>query len=436
MAKHLKKYLVFPTLILLGFWGIAVVPGLLTEPQGLWEIRKTLIILSGILALTWMTSIMIMALRPRWLEQRLGGLDKLYRLHKWYGIGAGVIVLTHWLLEIIPKNMVGWGMLEKPQRHGPKIPDAWVDLAKVLGEWGGYILMALVVIALIKRIPYNWFRAIHKYFGIIFLMGAYHGVMLLPKEMLTQPIGWITIACAVMGSIAALISLFGAIGRKQRYPARLVSSQSHSNGIVEVCCQADENWPGHRPGQFILITFDKAEGSHPFTIASAWNPESRLLTLAIKALGDYTSKLSETLTTGQSVSLEGPYGDFTFSGTGEQVWVAGGCGITPFLARMEELAKNGGTTEKIDFFYSVKNEAELAYPDRLEERCQQAGVQLHCRYTDHEGPQPATEITQQLKPNTSVWFCGPGAWGKALEQTLQQSGLAAGRFHREFFEFR
>jgi predicted ferric reductase len=45
-----------------------------------------------------LSALLLMATRPRWLEQRLGGLDHLYLLHKWSGIGTGLLVLLHWLL--------------------------------------------------------------------------------------------------------------------------------------------------------------------------------------------------------------------------------------------------------------------------------------------------------------------------------------------------
>ncbi len=32
-----------------------------------------------------------------WLERHLDGLDKMYRLHKWLGIGALVVGTVHWL---------------------------------------------------------------------------------------------------------------------------------------------------------------------------------------------------------------------------------------------------------------------------------------------------------------------------------------------------
>lgn len=54
------------------------------------------------------------------------------------------------------------------------------------------------------------------------------------------------------------------------------------------------------------------------------------MTLIVKALGDHTDRLHETLKIGQNVKIEGPYGCFTFDDHyPEQIWIGGGIGITP-----------------------------------------------------------------------------------------------------------
>ena len=46
------------------------------------------LVAGGIIAVVAMSIAILLALRPRWPEQWLGGLDKMYRLHKWLGITA------------------------------------------------------------------------------------------------------------------------------------------------------------------------------------------------------------------------------------------------------------------------------------------------------------------------------------------------------------
>lgn len=358
------------TLIPPGLWGIFTLPDLLATDPTFWDWRRALTILSGLLALWWMSTGIVLASRPAWLEKRFGGLDKLYRLHKHLGIGAGMLVLTHWLTEWLPKQLSKLGWLP-PRVRGPKgQPDRWIDLAKDVGEWAGYILLALVVIALIKRIPYRYFRLVHKAFGAVFLAGVFHGLMLLPASFWQQPLGWLTAALAAAGIIPALLSLSNRIGRKRQFPALIEAIHKHEGQVIEIICRPQPAWPRHRAGQFLFTNFGQpAEGAHPFTIASAWNPQDGTLTLAIKALGDFTAKLPALAQPGCKLMLEGPYGSFDFASAdnvdrsndpAHQVWIAGGIGITPFLARLSELAgAHKNPTAKTDLFYCRPNSKKV-----------------------------------------------------------------------------
>jgi predicted ferric reductase len=114
--------------------------------------------------------------------------------------------------------------------------------------------------------------------------------------------------------------------------------------------------------------------------------------------------------------------------------VAGGIGITPFLARLKDRMARASTATETDLFYCTLHATD--YPENLESLCHQAGVRLHRRLTDAQGPLPSAEIQSRLKPGASVWFCGPAGWGKALAKTLTGNGLPRGAFHHEAFEFR
>ncbi|MDR1349943.1 MAG: ferric reductase-like transmembrane domain-containing protein [Zoogloeaceae bacterium] len=441
MLQRLKFWLVAPSLTLLTLWGFSVLPELLDKTPGFWEWRRTLVVVSGIFAFAWMSGAMLLSLRLPWLESRLGGLDKLYRLHKWLGIGAGILVFAHWMMELLPKSMARSGWLAMPVRRGGGDKSVWMELAQGTGEWIAYLMLALVILALIKRFAYGRFRFTHKLMSLIFLVGVYHGLMLLPRELWAQPVGWMVALFALVGGAAAIYALAGRIGRQQRYPATVDNWRQTENGVLAIECHTAAVWPGHQAGQFLLATFDPQEGAHPFTIATDWNGAAKSLTLAVKPLGDYTRALADALTTGQNIWLEGPYGAFTFDAdkaadtAAPQIWVAGGIGVTPFLARLEALAKNSEGAEKnIDFFYSIPDASHC--PAQLESLCRAAGVRLHRRHTQSEGQQPMRAISECLRDNASVWFCGPVGWGKALGKTLQAAGLDTRRYHRELFEFR
>ncbi|MDP1644049.1 MAG: FAD-binding oxidoreductase [Thiobacillus sp.] len=125
------------------------------------------------------------------------------------------------------------------------------------------------------------------------------------------------------------------------------------NRVLKVAITLKDRWPGLEAGQFAFVTFDQSEGPHPFTISSAWHGNGKLFFL-IKGIGDYTSTLPATLKVGDLVKVEGPYGRFAFGGRKpRQIWVAGGIGITPFVARMQALASKPDG-KSIDLFYSTR----------------------------------------------------------------------------------
>jgi len=92
--------------------------------------------------------------------------------------------------------------------------------------------------------------------------------------------------------------------------------------VTQITCRLDEPWQAHRPGKFAFIAFERSEGAHPFTIASAERGE-RTIAFFIKALGDFTNKLAHRVKTGQTVRIEGPYGRFQLARSkpdSRQIW--------------------------------------------------------------------------------------------------------------------
>ena len=402
--------------------------------------RKALTSLTGALALGWMGLCMLLALRPAWLESALGGLDKLFYVHKWVGIGAVLLVVVHWLLILSPRTLMAWGWVETVARrpHGPRGGGhSLIGVAKEMGEWSAWLMIALGIVALLRFVPYGWFRKLHKGFPVAFLIGAFHSVVMVQKDVAGTPFGILMWIIALFGSVVALQSLIGLIGRQRQHRGRVASVGTSQAGVVDLQVAPGTDWPGHRAGQFALLTLDADEGAHPFTIVSEWQPGAQLR-FAIKPLGDYTRTLAARVKVGDAATIEGPYGRFDFGDASDpQVWVAGGIGIAPFVPRLEALAADGGAQRDIHLFYSVHSVEEASFPKGLETLCRRAGVTLHLRVTPRDGRISDGEIGRFVKPARGVWFCGPAAWARSLRDALQRDfGLPRQQFHRELFEFR
>jgi predicted ferric reductase len=201
--------------------------------------------------------------------------------------------------------------------------------------------------------------------------------------------------------------------------------------------QLDEGWKGHQAGQFAFVTSDAREGAHPYTIASAWDAGKQQITFVTKGLGDHTRRLPERLKIGDPVTVEGPYGCFTFSDQRRQIWIGAGIGITPFLARLQYLAGRPAESRQVDLFHPTTVLAPQAR-DVLAESARAAGARLHLLVGDGEGRLDGERLRRTVPDwkDASIWFCGPSAFGAALRANLVAHGLAPGAFHQELFEMR
>ncbi|MFZ2988199.1 ferric reductase-like transmembrane domain-containing protein [Ideonella sp.] len=438
------------SLALLGLWLWAdPLPGLLAGPvaPGFFVVRNSLIQLSGLLAIGMMSLGLVLAARPAMMEPWLGGLDKMYRLHKWLGIAGLCVSIVHWLLANGPKWATGWGWMARPAGGRPprvlpleplaQLFQSWRGLAEGLGEWAFYASVLLIALALVKWFPYRWFFKTHRLLAIAYLVLVFHAVVLMNFSDWRQPVGLVMALLMAAGSVAAVRVLLRRVGGHRKVAA-VVERVEHLADVevLSVGLRTTGRWPGHEAGQFAFVTFDPAEGAHPYTLTSAWHDDGRL-TLLIKSLGDYTRQLPLTLQVGQAAEVEGPYGRFTFQGPRRrQIWIGAGIGITPFVARMKALAQVSDG-KRIDLIHCTA-QFDVTAISRLRADVAASGVQLHLLVDDVDGRLDVARLCQ-LVPDwaeADVWFCGPPAFGQAMRQGLLALGLPAAAFHQELFEMR
>ncbi len=420
---------------------------------GWWQLRQHALYLSGLWSIGLMALVMVLALRLPLAERLLGGMDQVYRLHKWAGIGAALAAIAHWgAKESSDWIKALWGRAGRPAREAvlPWLTDAR-GFAKDLGEWAFYLLLAMVALTLVSRLlSYRNWRVLHRAMPVLFLALVLHSVALMPLSFWALPMGLLMGGMLALGSLAALWSLAGWVGARRSHAARIHSVQRLGDGPdapLEVVCAMPAAWPGHRAGQFAFVRFEGSEGAHPFTIASAAGSLGRgergeaLLRLVIKPLGDYTRTLHQRLAAGQRVDIEGPYGRFDGRGSRrrQQVWVAAGVGVTPFLALLEArqpgLTTQGRDPAPVHMHYCTRDARRDPLLPRLNGLCAQAQppVQLTV-HSEAQGQRLTPQDLQAVPGPLDIWFCGPPGLGDALHQHAR--GPSRWRLHRESFAMR
>ena len=443
--KTLKRTFWIYLLVLTGLWWLAD-QTVWSSLDNFFRWRAVLMQYSGVLGIGVMSLAMLLAIRPVVLEPYLGGLDKMYRLHKWLGISGLALSVSHWLMAQGPKWLVGWGLLARPARPAQSalpadsIQQFFVNqrhLAESIGEWAFYAALALMVLALIKRFPYRHFFKIHHLLAVAYLALVWHSVVLLKFDYWSGVLGPVMAVLMAAGSVAAILVLFRRVAANRKVMGEVASIVHHDAlNVVAVGIQLKGRWAGHESGQFAFLTLHEDEGPHPFTISSAWTGDGRIQFI-IKALGDYTRTLADRLRVGDAVKVEGPYGRFNFQGESRrQIWVGGGIGITPFIARMKALTRQSDG-KAIDLFHTT-----AVYDDEaiglLERDAQAANVRLHVLWDERDGRLDAERIRKAVPDwrNAELWFCGPSAFGQTLKRDLIAMGLPGACFHQELFELR
>jgi predicted ferric reductase len=428
----------------------ALSPGpahLANNPDG-WEFREQFIYLTGLSALSLMSLSMVISLRLPWFNKKMAGLDKAYIVHKWAGIVSTVLMIFHWLGEKIPRWLVQTGFITNPGELNDRstFSDLEISLFQsgvLLVEWTFYIVLVLVVVALYKKIPYHIFRKTHKFFPGVFLVAAYHGATAQLKEhWLTTPGGYLLLILILIGVVAALVALFQQIGAAQKVIAVITKIEHHQQGITDIRVETPQKPLVYHAGQYAFLRFAHDSEPHPFTIASSGiDPHS--LRFAVKSLGGFTNELQTKLWAGQSVEIEGPYGEFDFDKAvenpkGRQIWIAGGIGITPFIGRLEHLTHHGGTKQKIDFWYSTRSEINMIFPDSLPSLCQRTGVNfyhMNSAKQEYLTAQTLFEVTGNFD-DVSIWFCGPAEFSECLLKDLSAYNFDKKNFHYDSFSMR
>ncbi|WP_299304537.1 ferric reductase-like transmembrane domain-containing protein [uncultured Litoreibacter sp.] len=375
----------------------------------------------GLAALILMAWGQIWATRLPGVEALFGGMDRVYILHKWAGIVAMLAILVH---DTIDAEMDGLGR-----------ETALTELAETLGEISLYALLILVVISVATFIPYHLWKWSHKAMGAFFAAGAFHFVFIMKPFAMSDPAGLYTGVFCAAGIAAYLWTLLPETMRPSR--GYTVSNLQKTGDALAITMTPDAKGLRPTPGQFGVVSFTGAGKPEPHPFSFSKIDADGALRVTVKALGDFTHGLRSSLEVGQSVRIQGPFGRFRLPRKGPQVWVAGGIGITPFLAWAAALEADAAPAH---LFYCVRDREEAPHLAEIETlAAAKSNLTLHLMVSKEGKRLTPDHLAETVGPDISTMrlsFCGPVALRKALQTGLRRYGVTLRQFHYEEFEFR
>jgi predicted ferric reductase len=303
-------------------------------------------------------------------------------------------------------------------------------------------MVLLLVLTLTSWVPYDKWKLSHKALGLVLLGGAVHmwfveGTRGLPVSIAENAglWGYMTglVGVGLVGAVYKTIVL--PLWPTPRYTVTGV--ERLNDDVVEVELTPQGELLDFVPGQFVFVTIhgdDFTNEAHPYTLCGRADAET--LTITVKALGDYTTRLYESLEPGVEATLEGPYGCFDYRDGGDrQIWIAGGVGVAPFLSWARNLAPDSAAAPDVDFYYCVHDRTDAVYRDEFEALAQglpTVDVALVCSVeAGHLHARDLGDVS-----GTDVFMCGPRRLTQDLRRQLRQRGVPNARIHFEDFEFR
>lgn len=415
-----RQRLTIPTLVvalslLLSWWAFP-------SELPLW---RSVAIVSAWVGTGMLAAAMVLMVREPHLARALGGLERCYSWHHRVGVLAYLALLVH----PIALGMNGWA--DSPLA-------AWQSLAPWLQAWPvwlGWSALALLMVGLTAtfaaQLPYRRWRGLHMLLGVAVLFAFSHVGVLLGEA---AP----SLGILVLG-ILALAWRFVAsdLGLAAR-PYRVTAVTNPATGTIEAAVSPCATALCVAPGQFVLAAFGHGKHFrgcgeyHPFTV-SRIGPGHRLR-LTVKALGQCSRNL-QTLEPGVLLRLQGPFGAFlSDSAEAPELWIAGGIGITPFIAALRAQPRLQPTT----LIYLYRRDADAAFLDELAEHAQtDSKFDLIAQATgDHPSNVELLLAKVARLRERQVYLCGPPAMVDALAPKLIELGIAPRSIHYERFDFR
>lgn len=191
--------------------------------------------------------------------------------------------------------------------------------------------------------------------------------------------------------------------------------------------------PAFSAGSHVVVTMHGENGhvwKNPYSLISAPYDGSGYEISVLRMAGSRGGSvfMHDHVQPGSELHISEPVNLFPLAGQGRKhIFVAGGIGITPFLAMLRELAARNGDFE---LHYKVRSAARGAFCDRL---ATQYGARVRIYRSDRGMALPLERILAEQPLGTHMYVCGPAAMINWAMHTGRAAGWPQENLHCERF---
>jgi predicted ferric reductase len=384
---------------------------------------------------------LILMSRSPWLDQ-VFGQDRITDAHRWVGFGAIWLLVAHAILTTVGYAMgVGASPVGEFFTLMTTYPYVlWSAVALAL-----FIAVGFSSVRAVRRhASYETWYAIHLYTYLAIALGFLHQLFV-GVDFTTDQVAslfWIALYAFTIGTL--LTFRFGqpiAVSWRHRFHVANVVEEAPGVASLYLTGRDLDRLPV-RAGQWFRLRFLTREGwfrAHPFSISAA--PNGKYLRFTVKELGDYTRTLRR-MPIGTPVFVEGPYGALTGAARTKArvLLVAGGIGITPLRALLEELPASRGN---LTLIYRATGPEDVVFKSEIDELASLRGATVHYlvgRRGSREMPADPLDprAMRRLVPDIwsrDIYVCGPSGMMTRVLSSLRWLRIPDRQIHYERFAF-
>jgi predicted ferric reductase len=426
------------------FYGIAaIIAGLWLKDGGVTSVHDTgtLLISAGRLtglfgAYLLLLQVLLLARLP-FLHWAMG-FDTLMKRHRLNGKVSLLLILAH-----VGTITAGYAVQGKISLLGQteQFLTSWPDMVPALVGTLLLILVAVTSLVIVRRkLRYETWYGVHlmAYLGIF--LAWFHQIPT-GTEFVSNPLAaafWTALYVVTLQLVLLFRVLQPALGFLW-HRMRVTEVTREGPGVVSLCISGHHlDWLNPRPGQWFNWRFldrERWREAHPFSLSAA--PDGTSFRITIKDFGDFSRTIAG-VKPGTFVLAEGPFGSFTEEArTRDRVaLIAGGVGITPIRALLEELQGDAV------LIYRAERAGDLLFRDELEALARRRGMTIHYVLGDHRAPGNAHLLSREhlrsLVPDIAgrdVYLCGPSGMIRSTTRTLHRLGVPKALIHIDEFAF-
>ena len=390
--------------------------------------------LAGLYGALAMAFQLLLVARLPWLDRRLG-MDKLTSWHRWVGFTIFFTLIGH-LVFIAFGNAGADGPVAEVIRQATELE----GILRALVAWAIIMIVGTVSARFARRrMAYETWHFIHLYTYVAIFLAFSHQVAVgstFRKSALATGYWWGLWAFALGSVLIGRVVLPFYRNWKHQFHVAAVVPEAHN--VVSVYIEGkDLDQLGAKAGQFFLwrfLTKDRWWQANPFSLSAA--PNGKYLRLTAKALGEGSADI-RNIKVGTRVFAEGPYGAFTtmHQQKPNALLVAGGVGITPIRALLEEISGH------VVVLYRVRTEHDaVLLPELIGlARARGAVVRVLSGPSDLAGPHGpvlGAHSLRRMVPDVrerDVFVCGPPGMTSATLRSLRELRVPNQQVHAERF---